>query len=44
MNYQRERQSLSVKEKFMSSQIERRVSVLALIIVGFASPLLGQQK
>src|SRR5271168_2972308 len=28
----------------MSSQIERRVLVLALIIVGFASPLLGQQK
>jgi hypothetical protein len=25
-------------------QIERRVLVLALIIVGFASPLLGQQK
>src|SRR5271169_4746392 len=28
----------------MSSQIDRRVLVLALIIVGFASPLLGQQK
>jgi hypothetical protein len=28
----------------MSSQIERRVLVLALIILGFASPLLGQQK
>jgi hypothetical protein len=28
----------------MSSQNERRVLVLALIIVGFASPLLGQQK
>jgi hypothetical protein len=28
----------------MSSQIERRVLVLALIIGGFASPLLGQQK
>jgi hypothetical protein len=28
----------------MSSQIERKVLVLALIIVGFASPLLGQQK
>ena len=28
----------------MSSQIKRRVLVLALIIGGFASPLLGQQK
>jgi hypothetical protein len=28
----------------MSSQIERSVLVLSLIIVGFASPLLGQQK
>src|SRR5271170_8516580 len=28
----------------MSSQIERRVLVLALIIAGVASPLLGQQK
>jgi hypothetical protein len=27
----------------MSSQIERRVLGLALIVVGFASPLLGQQ-
>src|ERR1700733_15100212 len=45
MNYHRERRVyLSVKGKCMSSQIERRVLVLALIIVGFASPLLGQQK
>ena len=28
----------------MSSQIQGRVLVLALIIAGFASPLLGQQK
>src|SRR5277367_834842 len=28
----------------MSSRIERRVLVLALIIAGFSSPLLGQQK
>src|SRR5271154_2920050 len=28
----------------MSSQIERRVLMLALIIAGFASPLFGQQK
>jgi hypothetical protein len=28
----------------MSSQIEHTILVLALIIVGFASPLLGQQK
>jgi hypothetical protein len=28
----------------MSSQVERSVLVLALIMVGFASPVLGQQK
>jgi hypothetical protein len=34
----------SIKGKCMSSQIERRILVLSLIIMGFALPLLGQQK
>jgi len=33
-----------VKEEGMSSQIKARVLVLALVIVGLASPLLAQQK
>jgi hypothetical protein len=45
MNYQKKRQSLTFRKgERMSSQIERRVLVLALVIVGFASPSLGQQK
>jgi hypothetical protein len=45
MNYQEKRQSLiSVEGERMSSQIERWVLVLALLIVGFASPSLAQQK
>ena len=45
MNYHRERQSLPFRKgERMSSKIERSVLVLALIIMGFASPLLGQQK
>ena len=36
--------TVNVRGKRMSSQIERSVLVLALIIMGFASPLLGQQK
>jgi hypothetical protein len=45
MNCQRERQSPTVlKGECMSSRIERRVLVLALIIIGFASPMLAQQK
>jgi hypothetical protein len=35
---------ISVKESSLSSHIKAGVLVLALIIVGFASPLLGQQK
>jgi hypothetical protein len=36
--------NISAKEESMSSQIERRVLVLTLIIVGFASSLQAQQK